>query len=94
MNLGTEALRRAGYDLTKYSPEYVAAALATCKGKVKRFGELGPYAWPLLHKTEIKIEPRLGRQRIHPENKARLEYYGKQFRLHLKSSTPPELNKH
>src|SRR5271168_3322057 len=42
--LGTAALRRAGYDLNKYPADYIAAALATCKGKVKRFGELGPYA--------------------------------------------------
>lgn len=43
-DLGATAFRRAGYDLGKYPADYVKAALATCKGKVKRLSELGPYA--------------------------------------------------
>jgi len=69
--LGQEALRRAGYDLTKYPAEYVAAALATCKGKLKRFGELGPYAG-FYFTNEIKIDPALAAKEFTPENKARL----------------------
>jgi glutamyl-tRNA synthetase len=42
--LGEQALRRAGFELDNYSVDYIRAALATCKGKIKRFGELGPYA--------------------------------------------------
>jgi glutamyl-tRNA synthetase len=70
--LGTEALRRAGYDLNKYSAEYVAAALATCKGKVKRFGELGPYAG-FYFTNEVKIDPALAAKEFTAENKARLQ---------------------
>jgi glutamyl-tRNA synthetase len=69
--LGTAALRRAGYDLNKYAPEYVAAALATCKGKIKQFSELGPYAG-FFFTTEIKIDPALAAKEFTPENKARL----------------------
>lgn len=42
--LGAEALRRAGFHLELFSEGYIRAALATCKGKIKRFGELGAYA--------------------------------------------------
>jgi glutamyl-tRNA synthetase len=42
--LGTQALARAGYQVQAYSPQYVQAALETCKGKIKRFADLGPYA--------------------------------------------------
>src|SRR5579872_5643243 len=42
--LGIQALGRAGFPVSNYSAEYLRAALATCKGKIKRFGELGPYA--------------------------------------------------
>ena len=69
--LGAEALRRAGYDLTKYAPEYIAAALATCKGKIKRFSELGPYAG-FYFTTEIKVDPALAAKEFTPENKTRL----------------------
>jgi glutamyl/glutaminyl-tRNA synthetase len=70
--LGTEALRRAGYDLSKYPAEYVAAALATCKGKLKRFGELGTYAG-FYFTNEIKIDPALAAKEFTSENKARLQ---------------------
>ncbi|HWD21036.1 MAG TPA: glutamate--tRNA ligase family protein [Verrucomicrobiae bacterium] len=42
--LGEQALRKAGVDLTRFSPEYIHAALATCKGKIKRFADLAGYA--------------------------------------------------
>jgi glutamyl-tRNA synthetase len=42
--LGEQALRRAGFALGNYSVDYIRAALGTCKGKIKRFGELGAYA--------------------------------------------------
>jgi glutamyl-tRNA synthetase len=54
--LGIEALRRAGFDLDKYPPAYVAAALATCKGKIKRFGELAAYAG-FYFVDEVKVDP-------------------------------------
>jgi glutamyl-tRNA synthetase len=43
-DLGIQALARAGYAVNNYSPQYLRAALATCKGKIKRFGELAAYA--------------------------------------------------
>jgi glutamyl-tRNA synthetase len=54
--LGVAALQRAGYKLTDYPPAYVTAALATCKGKIKRFGELGPYAG-FYFVDAVKIDP-------------------------------------
>jgi glutamyl-tRNA synthetase len=70
--LGTEALRRAGFEVDKYPAEYVKAALATCKGKVKRFGELGPYAG-FYFKNEISMDPALAANEFTVENKARLQ---------------------
>jgi glutamyl-tRNA synthetase len=42
--LGRNALQKAGIDLSKFSPDYVQAALETCKGKFKIFSELPAYA--------------------------------------------------
>ncbi len=42
--LSVHALARAGYDTNKFPLDYVKAALATCRGKIKIFSELGPYA--------------------------------------------------
>jgi glutamyl-tRNA synthetase len=69
--LGSEALRHAGYELSKYPAEYIAAALATCKGKIKQFSELGPYAG-FYFTSEIKVDPALAAKEFTPENKARL----------------------
>src|SRR4051794_18719145 len=41
--LAREALLRGGIDLSQFSPEYVRAALETCKGKVRIFSELPSY---------------------------------------------------
>jgi len=41
--LGRNALEKAGIDLSKFPPEYVRAALETCKGKFKIFSELPAY---------------------------------------------------
>ena len=71
LQLGTAALRRADYDLDKYPAEYVKAALATCKGKIKQFSELGPYAG-FYFTTEIKVDPALAAKEFTPENKVRL----------------------
>ena len=71
LQLGTDALRRSGYDVNKYPAEYIKAALATCKGKIKRFSELGLYAG-FYFTDEIKIDPALAVKEFTPENKARL----------------------
>jgi glutamyl-tRNA synthetase len=41
--MGRQALEKAGIDLSKFSPEYVHAALETCKGKFRIFSELPAY---------------------------------------------------
>jgi glutamyl-tRNA synthetase len=41
--LGRQALAKAGIDLSKFPPDYVRAALETCKGKFKLFSELPAY---------------------------------------------------
>jgi glutamyl-tRNA synthetase len=41
--LGIQALHRAGLDTNKYSKDYIDAAFATCKEKIKQFTELPPY---------------------------------------------------
>src|ERR1051325_2415226 len=38
--MGREALERAGFDLSKFSPQYVRAALDPCKGKFRIFSDL------------------------------------------------------
>ncbi|MDQ6630444.1 MAG: glutamate--tRNA ligase family protein, partial [Verrucomicrobiota bacterium] len=70
--LGREALVRAGYDLNKFPPDYVRAALDTCRGKIKRFGELAAYAG-FYFVEEIKIDPAIVEKEFSPENKLRLK---------------------
>lgn len=41
--LGRNALQKAGIDVSKFRPDYVRAALETCKGKFKLFSELPAY---------------------------------------------------
>ena len=69
--LSTEALTRAGLDLAKYPAEYVRAALETCKGKFKLFGELPAYAG-FYFKDEIEYDPVAAQKDFTPENKPRL----------------------
>jgi glutamyl-tRNA synthetase len=42
-DLARQALKKTGFDLSKFAPEYVHAALDTCKGKFKIFSELPAY---------------------------------------------------
>jgi glutamyl-tRNA synthetase len=41
--MGRQALQKAGIDPSKFPPEYVRAALETCKGKFRIFSELPAY---------------------------------------------------
>ena len=70
--LGASALLRAGYDVNKFPADYTRAALDTCKGKIKRFGELGPYAG-FYFVEEIKIDPAVAAKDFTTENLARLK---------------------
>jgi glutamyl-tRNA synthetase len=69
--LSAEALTRAGLDLKKYPAEYVKAALETCKGKIKLFGELPAYAG-FYFKDDIEHDPVAAQKDFTPENKPRL----------------------
>ena len=69
--LSAEALTRAGLDLTKYPAEYVKAALETCKGKFKLFGELPAYAG-FYFKDDIEYDPVAAQKDFTLENKPRL----------------------
>jgi glutamyl-tRNA synthetase len=69
--LAAEALKRAGLDLNAYPAEYVKAALETCKGKFKLFGELPAYAG-FYFKEEIEYDPAAGQKDLTAENRPRL----------------------
>jgi glutamyl-tRNA synthetase len=69
--LSSEALTRAGLDLKKYPAEYVKAALETCKGKIKLFGELPAYAG-FYFKDDIEYDPVAAQKDFTSENKPRL----------------------
>jgi glutamyl-tRNA synthetase len=65
-------LARAGFDTNKHPIDYVKAALDTCKGKFKLFGELPPYAG--FYFTEnIVYDPEAAKRDFTAENKPRLQ---------------------
>ena len=63
---------RAGFDLSKFSPEYVRAALDTCKGKFRIFNELPAYGG-FYFRDELEYNPESVAKHFVPENKPRLE---------------------
>ncbi len=65
------ALGRAGLDTNRFPVEYVKAALDTCKGKIKLFGELPAYAG-FYFKNEIEFDPEAAKRDFVPENKPRI----------------------
>jgi glutamyl-tRNA synthetase len=69
--LSTEALVRGGLEIGKYPAGYVKAALETCKGKVKLFGELPAYAG-FYFKGDIEYDPEAAQRDFTAENKPRL----------------------
>ncbi|MGZ4972224.1 MAG: glutamate--tRNA ligase [Limisphaerales bacterium] len=69
-----DALRRAGVNLDKYPSDYVNAAIATCKGKVKRFSELPAYAG-FYFADDVKIDPAVAANDFTPDNLARLKKF-------------------
>jgi len=69
--LSIHALRRAGIDTTGYPVAYLKAALDTCKGKFKMFGELPAYAG-FYFKSEIQYDPEAARRDFTAENQPRL----------------------
>jgi len=69
--LSIHALGRAGLGTDQYPSAYVRAALDTCKGKFKLFGELPAYAG-FYFKDEITCDPEAAQRDFVPENKPRL----------------------
>jgi glutamyl-tRNA synthetase len=70
--LSIHALAHAGLDTNKFPLTYVKAALDTCKGKFKLFGELPPYAG-FYFREEIQYDPEVVRRDLIPENRPRLD---------------------
>ncbi len=66
------ALQRAGVDTAKFPPEYVEAALDTCKGKIRIFNELPAYAG-FYFTDEIQYQPEGVGKHFTAENKPRLQ---------------------
>ncbi len=69
--LSIHALSRAGLDTNRFAVEYVKAALDTCKGKFKLFGELPAYAG-FYFTDDIHYDPEAAARDFTPENKPRL----------------------
>jgi nondiscriminating glutamyl-tRNA synthetase len=70
--LSIHALARSGLDTNRFPISYVKAALDTCKGKFKLFGELPAYAG-FYFKDEIQYDPEAAKKDFVPENKPRLQ---------------------
>jgi glutamyl-tRNA synthetase len=68
--LAIQALHRAGLDTTGYSAEYIDAAFATCKEKIKQFSEMPGYGG-FYFKKEIQLDE-AARAEFTPEVKARV----------------------
>jgi glutamyl-tRNA synthetase len=69
--LSIHALARAGLDTNRYPVEYVKAALDTCKGKFRLFGELPAYAG-FYFKDEIQYDADAARKDFTAENRPRI----------------------
>jgi glutamyl-tRNA synthetase len=67
--LAVHALAQAGIDTNKYPLEYVKAALDTCKGKVKIFGDLPAYAG-FYFKDDVVYDLEAAKKDFVPENKS------------------------
>jgi glutamyl/glutaminyl-tRNA synthetase len=70
--LSIQALNRAGVDTHRFPPEYVKAALDTCKGKIKVLGELPAYAG-FYFKDDFTLDPAAVQKDFTAENKPRLQ---------------------
>lgn len=69
--LGVRALTMAGFDMQQFGPEYIKAALATCKGKIKVFCDLPGYAG-FYFTDQFEYDPEAAAKLFVPENKHRL----------------------
>jgi len=69
--LSLHALGRAGLDTGRWPVEYLKAALDTCKGKFKLFGELPAYAG-FYFRHDVPYDPEAVKKDFTAENKPRL----------------------
>jgi glutamyl-tRNA synthetase len=69
--LSIHALAKAGIDTNRFPVAYVKAALETCKGKFKLFGELPAYAG-FFFKEDVHYDPEAAQRDFTLENKPRL----------------------
>jgi glutamyl-tRNA synthetase len=70
-NLARQALEKSGIDLSKFSPNYVHAALETCMGKFKIFSELPGYC-SFYFNDDFEYYPDGIAKHFVPENKSPL----------------------
>src|SRR5882724_10586230 len=70
--LAVHTFANVGVDTNQFDVNYVKAALDTCKGKIKTFGELPAYAG-FYFRDEIICDPEAAEKAFVPENKPRLE---------------------
>ena len=70
--MGRRALERAGIDLASFSPDYIRAALDTCKGKFRIFNELPAYGG-FYFRDDFEYNPEGVAKHFVAENKSRLE---------------------
>jgi len=70
--LAGAALLRAGIDTSDFAPDYVRAALDTCKGKFRLFSELPAYCG-FYFRDQLSYQPEGVAKHFVPENKPRLE---------------------
>jgi len=70
--MSVHALAKAGIDTNQLDVNYVKAALDTCKGKIKTFGELPAYGG-FYFRDDISYDPEAAKKSFVPENKPRLE---------------------
>ena len=69
--LSVHALARAGIDTNRFPLEYVKAAIDTCKGKLKTFGEIGGYAG-FYFQEHVAYDAATAAKELVPETKPRL----------------------
>ncbi|PYJ61948.1 MAG: glutamate--tRNA ligase [Verrucomicrobia bacterium] len=70
--LAIPALKRAGFDTSKFPSPYVKAALDTCKGKKRLFSELADYGG-FYFVEEVTYDPEAAAKDFTPENRERLK---------------------
>jgi glutamyl-tRNA synthetase len=70
--MSRQALEKAGLDLSAFPPDYVHAALETCKGKFRIFSELPAYGG-FYFKEDFEYNPEGVAKHFVPENKPRVE---------------------